>query len=55
MPKFTRQHYLKIGGMLRRAKAPKSEIDAYCRMFKRDNPLFDEKRFRDYVVGKRKK
>ncbi len=52
---FTRKHYLEVGGILRDRKAKKSEIDRYVQMFKKDNPRFDAKRFRDYVAGKIKR
>jgi len=55
MPTYARKQYLDIGDTLRRTKASRAIIDEWVRKFKRDNPRFDEQRFREYVAGKRKR
>jgi len=52
MPKYTRRHYQDIGRTIRNSKSKKAETDKWVRIFKADNPRFDEKRFRDFVAGK---
>jgi hypothetical protein len=49
---FTRQHYKKIADIVRDVKDIKDKgmlIDRLCAMFKSDNSLFDEKKFRAFI------
>jgi len=49
MSKYPRMHYKDIGRLLGKSHAPKSEIDAWVKKFKEDNPRFKPKTFKDWV------
>ena len=58
MVKFTRQHYIEIGNLIK--KLPKSkrvtEYNKWNKVFKRDNPRYDSCKFKAFVgLGKCKK
>ena len=47
---FTKQHFIAIANIIRDSKVPDSQkqglIDELCSLFKRDNYLFNENKFR---------
>jgi len=49
MPKFTTRHYVEIGTVLRETDASDEMLDAFIKMFKRDNEKFNEGMFRKFV------
>jgi hypothetical protein len=50
-PKFERRHYADIAGMLHKHQAPPKHVEEWVSRFTRDNPLFDEGKFRQVVAG----
>ena len=49
-PKFERRHYEDIAGMLHKHQAPPEHVEEWVNRFTRDNPLFDESKFRQAVA-----
>jgi hypothetical protein len=49
MSKYSRQHYRDIASLLRKGKASAYEINKWCKKFKRDNPRFSAKLFKDWI------
>ena len=51
MVKYTRRHYVDIGNLIK--KLPKSkrktEFNKYNKLFKKDNPRYDSKRFKKHI------
>jgi hypothetical protein len=49
MTAFTRQHFKAVGKVLAKSHASEEQVSNYAKMFKEDNPRFDEERFRTFV------
>ena len=51
MPKFTRRHYLQIGKTLKKLPKKKrlTEFYKWSKIFKKDNRLYDSKKFKKYI------
>lgn len=51
MVKYTRRHYLEIGGLIKKLpkKQRKTEFNKWNKIFKRDNPRYDSNRFKKYL------
>ena len=51
MTKYTRRHYVDIGNLIK--KVPKSkrktEFTKWNKVFKKDNPRYDSKKFKKFV------
>ena len=46
---LSKKYYRMIAEVLAIYSNPEDLIDRLCRMFKQDNPRFDEERFRGYI------
>ena len=48
MVKYTRRHFQDIASLIREVPKTrrKAECEKYCRLFKKDNPRFDEAKFK---------
>lgn len=53
MVMYTRRHYIQIGNTIKNSRNKRRETEKWVRIFKADNPRFDEQRFREFVAGKR--
>jgi hypothetical protein len=54
MPKYTRRHYLELGGMYK-GDPFNPKVRQMADMFAADNPRFQRDRFMEFVQGKRKR
>ena len=55
MSHYSKKHYREVGSLLGKSKATKKDVDNWVKRFKKDNPLFKPKVFREYVKRNRPK